>query len=29
MTFVVPIDESELEEAALVRAVEYGVALDE
>ncbi|MFC6719041.1 universal stress protein [Natrialbaceae archaeon GCM10025810] len=29
MTFVVPFDGSELAEAALVRAVEYGGALDE
>ncbi len=29
MTFVVPFDGSELAEAALVRAVEYGNALDE
>ncbi|SER86647.1 universal stress protein [Natrinema salaciae] len=29
MTFVVPFDGSELAEAALVRAVEYGTALDE
>jgi nucleotide-binding universal stress UspA family protein len=29
MAFVVPFDGSELAEAALVRAVEYGAALDE
>ncbi|WP_049925738.1 universal stress protein [Halopiger goleimassiliensis] len=29
MTFVVPFDGSELSEAALVRAVEYGTALEE
>jgi len=29
MTFVVPFDGSNLAEAALVRAVEYGIALDE
>ncbi|MFC4245405.1 universal stress protein [Natribaculum luteum] len=29
MTFVVPFDGSDLAEAALVRAVEYGTALDE
>ncbi|MFP8958029.1 universal stress protein [Natrialbaceae archaeon A-CW3] len=29
MTFVVPFDGSQLAEAALVRAVEYGAALDE